>query len=103
ESNFEQVVIKSPNPVLVDFWATWCGPCKMLSPIVEQLATEYGGRLPVHSVDTDQNQGLVERYQIRGVPTLAIFNGGELIDRLVGYPGPAKVREFFEKHALVKA
>jgi thioredoxin 1 len=99
EATFEEEVLQSRAPVLVDFSATWCGPCKMMAPVVEQLAGEYGDRLTVGQVDVDDNPGLAMRYNVRGVPTLGVFQGGEMVDRLVGYPGPAGVRAFAEKHA----
>ncbi len=84
ESNFEAEVINSPVPVLVDFWATWCGPCKMISPIVDQVAVEMAGKAKVGKVDVDGNADLAKRYNIRSIPTLLFFQGGELKDTVVG-------------------
>ncbi len=84
ESNFESEVIQSPVPVLVDFWATWCGPCKMISPIVDQVAVEMAGKAKVGKVDVDGNGGLATRFNIRSIPTLLFFKGGELKDTIVG-------------------
>lgn len=103
DANFDGDVLQSRRPVLVDFSATWCGPCKMMNPVVEQVAAEYGERLVVGKVDVDNSPDLAARYQVMGVPTLAVFEGGQLVDRLVGYPGPAGVRAFAEKHATVSA
>ena len=85
EETFEREVIKADLPVLVDFWAEWCGPCRMVAPIVEELAGEYEGRVKVAKVDVDDNQRLAMRYSIMSIPTLGVFKGGELIERIVGY------------------
>lgn len=85
EETFDQEVLKAGMPVLVDFWAEWCGPCRMVAPIVEELAVEYAGRVKVAKVDVDDNQRLAMRYSIMSIPTLGVFKGGELVDRIVGY------------------
>jgi thioredoxin len=85
EETFEQEVLKSDLPVLVDFWAEWCGPCRMVAPIVEELAGEYAGRLKVTKVDVDDNQRLAIRYGIMSIPTLGVFRAGEMIERIIGY------------------
>lgn len=85
EQTFDGEVLKSDLPVLVDFWAEWCGPCRMVAPIVEELAGEYAGRLKVTKVDVDDNQNLAMRYGIMSIPTLGVFRGGEMIERIVGY------------------
>jgi len=82
--NFDQEVLKSEIPVLVDFWAPWCGPCRIVGPIVEQLADQYVGKLKVVKVNTDENQMVAYKYGIRSIPTLGIFKGGEVVDGVIG-------------------
>lgn len=89
-SNFEEVVLKSDVPVLVDFWATWCGPCKMLSPIVAEIASEADG-FKVCSVDVDEEQDLAMTYQVSSIPTLLVFKNGEVVNRSVGFMPKAQV------------
>jgi len=84
EDNFEADVLKSDLPVLVDFYTEWCGPCKRIAPIVEDLAQSYSGKVKVGKVDVDQAQGLATRFGIMGVPTLMIFHGGKAVDQIVG-------------------
>lgn len=103
DATFEQDVLQAPGTVLVDFSATWCGPCKAMAPVVDTLAEEYQGTLTVGKLDVDESQNTAMKYDVRGVPTLGVFRNGELVDRLVGYPGPRGVRQFVEKQAAVKA
>lgn len=84
DQNFEEEVIKSDIPVLVDFWAIWCGPCKMIAPIVEQLAEELNGKVKVGKLDVDTNQETSIKYGIRGIPTLLIFKDGKVVETIVG-------------------
>jgi thioredoxin 1 len=84
DDNFEEEVLKSELPVLVDFWAVWCGPCKMIAPIVEQLAEELSGKVKVGKLDVDTNQQTSIKYGIRGIPTLLIFKDGKVVDTIVG-------------------
>ena len=98
DATFEQEVLQSQDPVLVDFHADWCGPCKIMAPVIDRIAEDYQGRLTVGKLDVDANTGVAMRYGIMGIPTLGIFQGGKLVDRLVGYPGPAGVKAFVEKN-----
>lgn len=84
DSNFQNEVVNSQTPVLVDFWATWCGPCKMIAPIVEELAKEYDGRLKIGKLDVDANPAVSMQYGIRSIPTLLIFKGGMVVEQIVG-------------------
>ena len=84
DNNFDQEVIKSNIPVLVDFWAPWCGPCRMVSPLVDELAEEFTGKLKVVKVNTDENQEIAIKYGIRSIPTLGIFKNGEIVDGIIG-------------------
>lgn len=85
DANFEQEVLQSEQPVLVDFWAAWCGPCKALAPTVDEIATQYAGKLKVAKLDVDRNQATPMRYGIRGIPALLLFKGGKVADQIVGY------------------
>jgi thioredoxin 1 len=90
DATFEEQVLRSPEPVLIDFWAPWCGPCRMVAPTVERLAGEMAGRLRVVKVNTDENRGLMQRFGIQGIPTMMIFKNGQLADRWTGaLPEPA--------------
>lgn len=85
ESNFSQEVLSSDKPVLVDFWATWCGPCKMLAPVIDEIAREYEGKVKVVKVNTDANMSLSSQYQISSIPCLILFKDGNIVQRVVGF------------------
>jgi len=85
DATFDQEVLQSEQPVLVDFWAIWCGPCKVIAPIVDDLAIAYSGKLKVAKVDVDKNSATPSRYGIRGIPALLLFKGGKVVDQIVGY------------------
>ena len=97
DSTFEQLV-KSPTPVLVDFWAEWCMPCKRIAPTVEQLATDYAGRLTVAKMNVDENSDVPMRFGIRGIPTLMLFKGGELVDTVVGAVAKETIKKMVDSH-----
>ena len=84
EANFDAEVLQSKLPVLVDFWAEWCGPCRMLAPIIDELAIEFSGKAKVGKVNVDQNQMISERYGIRSIPTLILFKNGTIVEQIVG-------------------
>jgi len=84
DSTFEQEVLQSPLPVVMDVWAPWCGPCRMIAPVMEELAAEFAGRAKVVKLNSDENQRVPSQYQIQGIPTLLFFNNGQLVDRVVG-------------------
>ena len=85
DANFDQEVLQSEQPVLVDFWAAWCGPCKALAPIVDEVATQYNGKLKVAKMDVDRNSATPMRYGIRGIPALLLFKGGKVAEQIVGF------------------
>jgi len=95
--NFQKEVIKSPSPVLVDFWAEWCGPCKMIAPILDELADEYSGRVHIGKVDIDQHQALAAEYGVRAIPTLLLFQNGQVAEQIVGLRSKRDLRASFDK------
>ena len=84
DANFEEIVLKSTQPVMVDFWAAWCGPCRMVGPIIDELATEFEGKAIVGKLDVDANQEFAAKYGVRNIPTVLVFQNGEVVGRQVG-------------------
>jgi thioredoxin 1 len=97
DANFENDVLKSPVPVLVDFWAVWCGPCRALSPIIDELATDNQGKVKVFKVNTDENPNTPSRYGVRGIPTVIIFKDGQVVDQSVGVAAKANLQGMINK------
>lgn len=100
DQNFAAEVLQSSLPVLVDFWATWCGPCRTISPVVEELAKEFTGRIKVTKLNVDENPGTPSQYGVRGIPTLIVFKSGRVLDQIVGAVPKARLLAMIEK-ALV--
>ena len=98
DNNFDQSVINSSVPVLVDFWAEWCGPCRRLAPTVDELATDYDGRVTVGKLNVDDNPNVAFRYNIRGIPTLLLFKEGQIVEQVVGLADKASLKKLIEKH-----
>ena len=98
DGNFDQSVIKATQLVLVDFWAEWCGPCRRLAPTVDELATDYDGRVVVGKLNVDDNPSVASRYSIRGIPTLLLFKGGEIVEQVVGLADKDSLKKLLDKH-----
>ena len=98
EQNFEEEVLKSDKPVLVDFWATWCAPCRMMAPAVDAIAEAYAGRAKVGKLNVDENLALTGQYKIRGVPTLLLFKSGQIRDQIVGAASKEAISKLLDKH-----
>jgi thioredoxin len=98
DGNFEQEVLKSDKAVLVDFWAEWCSPCRMIAPAVEAVAKEYSDRVKVGKLNVDQNMSVTGRYNIRGIPTLLIFKGGQIQEQVVGLTSKDAIAKLLDKH-----
>jgi thioredoxin 1 len=98
DGNFAESVIQSPKPVLVDFWAEWCGPCRMIAPTVEELATDYAGRVTVGKLNVDANPATAGQYGVRSIPTLLLFKGGEVVESVVGLADKGRLEAIIDKH-----
>jgi thioredoxin 1 len=97
DKNFSLEVLQSGVPVLVDFWATWCGPCRAISPIVEELAKEFSGRVKITKLNVDENPSIPGQYGVRGIPTLILFKEGKVLDQIVGSVPKARLKAMIEK------
>ena len=103
DANFDQLVLKSEQPVLVDFWAAWCGPCKAIAPIVDEVAQSYNGRVKVGKMDVDKNAATPQRYGVRGIPTLLLFKDGQVKEQIVGYVARDVIEKALDKNLSSQA
>lgn len=100
DSNFEAEVLNSEIPVLIDFWAPWCGPCRAMGPVIEELASEYEGKVKIAKMNVDENSATPGKYGIRAIPTIILFKGGEVLDQSTGAVSKSSIKEMIEKKAL---
>jgi thioredoxin 1 len=97
DGDFDQEILKSAIPALVDFWAAWCGPCRTVGPVVEELATEYAGKIKIAKLNVDDNKETPSKYGVRGIPTLMLFKDGQVIDQIVGAVPKSRIKELLDK------
>jgi len=98
DSNFDTDVLQAATPVLVDFWAEWCGPCRALGPTIDALAGDYAGRVSVGKLNVDENPGITFKYMVRGIPTVMLFKGGQVVEQIVGLADKAEFKKALDKH-----
>ena len=98
DGNFDDSVIKSSVPVLVDFWAEWCGPCRMIAPTVEELATDYNGKVTIGKLNVDDNPNTATQFGVKSIPTLLLFKGGEVVESVVGLTDKTRLQALLDKH-----
>lgn len=100
QENFAQQVLQSPAPVLVDFWAEWCGPCKMIAPLLDELADEYDGKIKIGKVNVDEHQGLAAEYGVRAIPTLLVFSKGQVAEQMIGAKSKRDLKASLDRVAV---
>jgi len=98
DANFDADVLKASTPVLVDFWAEWCGPCRALAPTMDALANDYAGKVKIGKLNVDENQNVTVQYQVRGIPAVMLFKGGKMVDQVVGLADKSVFKQMLDKH-----